>query len=455
MEYYSLRRDNMTLQLMELINDKKISSVKEELKNMQAADIAEYFEEMNAKDSLLLFRLLPKEIAAEVFSYLSPDKQSELSVQIQERELKAILEDLYFDDMIDYLEEMPANVVKRILKNASEVERKLINQFLNYPDNSAGSIMTIEYVDLKADMTVETALSHIRQTAPDKETVYTCYVIDNRRVLEGIISLKDLVLANPGLKVRDIMKTNFVYVTTHSDQEEVAAVFKKYDLLSVPVVDQENRLVGIITIDDIVDVIDEENTEDFHKMAAIQPSDEEYLSAGIFSLARKRILWLLILMVSATVSGYIIRKYADVLESMVVLAAFIPMLMDTGGNAGSQSSTLVIRGIALGEIKMKDFLKVIWKEMRVSLIVGCVLGLANFLRILFIEKASLQVSLTVSLTLVITIISAKIVGGILPLIAKSFRIDPAIMASPLITTIVDALALITYFSVASWIIGIG
>lgn len=445
----------MTLQLMELINDKKISSVKEELKNMQAADIAEYFEEMNAKDSLLLFRLLPKEIAAEVFSYLSPDKQSELSVQIQERELKAILEDLYFDDMIDYLEEMPANVVKRILKNASEVERKLINQFLNYPDNSAGSIMTIEYVDLKADMTVETALSHIRQTAPDKETVYTCYVIDNRRVLEGIISLKDLVLANPGLKVRDIMKTNFVYVTTHSDQEEVAAVFKKYDLLSVPVVDQENRLVGIITIDDIVDVIDEENTEDFHKMAAIQPSDEEYLSAGIFSLARKRILWLLILMVSATVSGYIIRKYADVLESMVVLAAFIPMLMDTGGNAGSQSSTLVIRGIALGEIKMKDFLKVIWKEMRVSLIVGCVLGLANFLRILFIEKASLQVSLTVSLTLVITIISAKIVGGILPLIAKSFRIDPAIMASPLITTIVDALALITYFSVASWIIGIG
>lgn len=445
----------MTLQLMELINDKKISSVKEELKNMQAADIAEYFEEMNAKDSLLLFRLLPKEIAAEVFSYLSPDKQSELSVQIQERELKAILEDLYFDDMIDYLEEMPANVVKRILKNASEVERKLINQFLNYPDNSAGSIMTIEYVDLKADMTVETALSHIRQTAPDKETVYTCYVIDNRRVLEGIISLKDLVLANPGLKVRDIMKTNFVYVTTHSDQEEVAAVFKKYDLLSVPVVDQENRLVGIITIDDIVDVIDEENTEDFHKMAAIQPSDEEYLSAGIFSLARKRIPWLLILMVSATVSGYIIRKYADVLESMVVLAAFIPMLMDTGGNAGSQSSTLVIRGIALGEIKMKDFLKVIWKEMRVSLIVGCVLGLANFLRILFIEKASLQVSLTVSLTLVITIISAKIVGGILPLIAKSFRIDPAIMASPLITTIVDALALITYFSVASWIIGIG
>ncbi|MDI3548227.1 MAG: magnesium transporter [Halanaerobiales bacterium] len=443
----------MTRELMELIDNRKISIAKDQLKKMQAVDIAEIINEMDGKNSLLTFRLLSKEVATETFSYLSRDKQAELSILINENELKDIIEDLHFDDMIDYLEEMPANVVKKILKNTSDVERKLINQFLNYPDNSAGSIMTIEYVDLKAGMTVGEALKHVRKTAPDKETIYTCYVIDSTRILEGIISLKSLVLADPQKKVKDVMKTNFISVNTYSDQEEVAALFKKYDLLSVPVVDQENRLVGIITIDDIVDVIDEENTEDFHKMAAIQPSDELYLSASIFSLARKRIQWLLILMVSATISGYIIRKYEAVLQSMVVLAAFMPMLMDTGGNAGSQSSTLVIRGLALGEIKLKDFLKVIWKEIRVSLLVGTALGLINFIRILYIESSSIQVALTVSITLVVTIVVAKVLGGILPLIAKSLKIDPAIMASPLITTIVDAAALITYFRTASWIIG--
>lgn len=443
----------MTRELIKLIENRKISIAKDQLKKMQAVDIAEIINEMDGKNSLLTFRLLSKEVAAETFSYLSREKQAELSILINENELKDIIEDLHFDDMIDYLEEMPANVVKKILKNTSDVERKLINQFLNYPDNSAGSIMTIEYVDLKAGMTVGEALKHVRKTAPDKETIYTCYVIDSTRILEGIISLKSLVLADPQKKVKDVMKTNFISVNTYSDQEKVAALFKKYDLLSVPVVDQENRLVGIITIDDIVDVIDEENTEDFHKMAAIQPSDELYLAASIFSLARKRIQWLLILMVSATISGYIIRKYEAVLQSMVVLAAFMPMLMDTGGNAGSQSSTLVIRGLALGEIKLKDFLKVIWKEIRVSLLVGTALGLINFLRILYIESSSIQVALTVSITLVVTIVVAKVLGGILPLIAKSLKIDPAIMASPLITTIVDAAALITYFRTASWIIG--
>ncbi|MBA1334499.1 MAG: Mg/Co/Ni transporter MgtE, CBS domain-containing [Firmicutes bacterium] len=444
----------MTVRILELIKEKKVSRLKEELGVTEAADIAEAIDEMDGKDGLLTFRLLAKEKAAEVFSHLSTNKQAEISYLINERELEAILKDLYFDDMIDYLEEMPANIVKKILRKTGDVERRLINQFLNYPENSAGSIMTIEFVDLKAEMTIGDALERIRRTAPDKETVYTCYVIDHSRVLQGLISLKDLVLADPEKQVKDIMKTSFVSVGTHSDQEEVASVFKKYDLLTVPVVDHENRLVGIITIDDIVDVIDEENTEDFHKMAAIQPSDEEYLSAGIFSLARKRILWLMVLMVSATVSAHIIRRYEEVLSSMVILAAFIPMLMDTGGNAGSQSSTLIIRGLALGEIKMKDFIRVAWKEMRVSMVVGPVLGAVNFVRILFIEGESFKVAMTVSLTLTVTIIAAKIVGGILPIAAKSIKIDPAIMASPLITTIVDAMALMTYFTIAAWLLGL-
>lgn len=439
----------MTMHITELLNNKNLSQIKSELKNMQEADIAEIINSLNKKDSLLLFRLLDKEMASEVFSHLSPNKQSELSVQIRENELKAILEDLYFDDMIDYLEEMPASFIKRILKNTGEVERNLINQFLNYPANCAGSIMTIEYVDFKAGMTVKSAIDRIRKTAIDKETVYTCYVTDNNRELEGIVSLKDLVLAKPDRLVRDIMNSNIIYVTTMSDQEEVSAIFKKYDLLTVPVVDRENRLVGIITIDDIVDVIDLENTEDFHKMAAIQPSDVGYLSAGILSLAKKRIMWLLILMVSATISGNIIKKYDDLLQSMVILAAFIPRLMDTGGNAGSQSSTLVIRGIALGEIRSKDFLRVLWKEIRVSIIVGLALGIFNFFQIILLGYGNPMLALTVSLTLFITIFTAKIIGGALPLVAKTFGIDPAIMASPLITTIVDAIALISYFAIAS------
>jgi magnesium transporter len=445
----------MTLQLKELISSKNLQAAKKELVNMQTADIADIINGLDTKDSLLLFRLLDKEMAAEVFSHLSPNKQSELSVRIRENELKSIIEDLYFDDMIDYLEEMPADVVKRILQNTSESKRNLINQFLNYPDNSAGSIMTLEYVEFQADMTVETALNHIRNTGPDKETVYTCYVVDNNKTLEGIVSLKDLVLAEPGLLVRDIMNSNIIHVTTYSDQEEAATVFKKYDLLTVPVVDQQNRLVGIITIDDIIDVIDEENTEDFHRMAAIQPSDEGYLSIGIFNLAKKRILWLLILMISATISGNIIRKYDDLLQSMVILAAFIPRLMDTGGNAGSQSSTLIIRSIALGEVKARDLLRVMWKEIRVSIIVGLTLGVFNFLQIFMLGYGDLWIALTVSLTLFITIITAKIIGGALPLIAKSTGIDPAIMASPLITTIADAVALLSYFAIASWLIGIG
>lgn len=441
----------MTRRIIQLLQEKNFSLIKQKLRAIPPVDIAEIIDELNKKDSLLIFRLLPKNKAAKVFSYLSSDTQENLSVLAQERELKAIIEDLDFDDMIDYLEEMPANVVKKILKNTSEVERTLINQFLKYPADSAGSLMTIEYVSLKMDLTVEEALEHIRRIAVNKETIYTCFVTSSYKKMLGIVSLKDLILASPDQKVKEIMNKNYIGVNTHDDQEYIASLFKKYDFFSMPVVDNENRLVGIITIDDVVDVIDEENTEDFHKMAAMQPSDESYLEAGVFGLAKKRIIWLVILMFSATFTGYIIRQYEVLLESMVVLAAFIPMLMGTGGNAGAQSSSLVIRGIALGEVKMKDLFTVVWRELRVSFIVGLALAGLNFLRILYIEQNSMIIAAIVSLTLVITITSAKIMGGVLPLLAKSLGIDPAIMASPLISTIVDAISLVTYFSIATWL----
>ena len=438
----------------ELLYEKKFISLKEELKNVQSADVAEIIDELKAKDAIIVFRLLPKEVAADVFSRISTERQMEISMMVNEKELTEILDELYFDDKIDFLEEMPANVVKRILRNTSEAERKLINQFLNYPENSAGSLMTIEFIDLKKEMSVGEALDKIRRIGMDKETIYTCYAIDAERKLEGIVSLKDLVLSPADKKIKDIMETDFIYVDTYDDQEEVADIFKKYDLLSIPVVDQENRLVGIITIDDIVDVIEEENTEDFQRMAAMNPSNEEYLSASVLSLARKRITWLLFLMISATFTGYIIRYFEDALQSAVALVSFIPMLMDTGGNAGSQSSTLVIRGIALGEIEFRDILKIIWKEFRISILVGIVLALINFLRIYYFEGYSILISLVVSVTLVFVVIIAKFIGGTLPIAAKKIGLDPAIMASPMITTIVDAISLSIYFTLAVWILGI-
>ncbi len=356
--------------------------------------------------------------------------------------------------MIDIIEEMPANVVKKILKNTKEEERLLINQFLNYPENSAGSLMTIEYVDLKKEMTVKEAIDHIKETGVDKETIYTCYVTDKNRKLEGLVSLRKLVISDDDKTVDEIMERDIIYVNTHDDQEEIAYLFKKYDLMAIPVVDKEGRLTGIITIDDIVDVIEQENTEDFQKMAAMSPSEQEYLETSTLSLAKHRITWLLILMISATFTGSIIRKFEEVLQSVVILAAYIPMLMDTGGNAGAQASTLIIRGMALGEIEIKDILKVIWKELRVSTIVGVILSLVNFMRIYFIDKVSLKVAITVCSTLFFTVVLAKIVGAILPIGARKLKLDPAIMASPLITTIVDAVALILYFSMASWILGL-
>ncbi len=378
---------------------------------------------------LVLFRLLPKDIEIDVFSYMSNDMQQYIIQSITHEEMTTIIDQLYFDDVIDLLEEMPANIVKKILLNTDEKKRKLINQFLKYEEDSAGSIMTIEFVDLKKEMTVEQAIERIRKIGVDKQTINTCYVIDKNRKLEGITSIRRLILSNKDVLIKDIMKENYVSINTFDDQEYVASQFKKYDLVSMPVVDKEHRLVGIITIDDIVDIIDQENTEDFHKMAAMEPSEEEYLKTGVFELAKHRIIWLLVLMISATFTGNIIRKSEDVLQSVVILASFIPMLMDTGGNSGSQSSTLVIRGLALGEIKLKDIFKVMWKEFRVSVVVGIALSVVNFLRVYFIEKVSFMVSITVCISLFFTVVLAKVVGGILPIVAKKLKLDPAIMAS--------------------------
>lgn len=434
--------------IKELLAAKRYVELKERIKELQIPDIAEFIDELDTKNAIIAFRLLPKEIAADVFSYLSSERQGEISTLVDEKELIEIMNDLFFDDKIDFLEEMPANVVKRILRNVSEAERNLINHFLKYPDNSAGSLMTIEFVDLKKEMTVRDALEKIRRIGRDREIVYTCYVTDAWRRLEGIVSLKELVLASPDVKVEDIMTTDVIYVNTYDDQEDIADIFKKYGFLAMPVVDQEKRLVGIITIDDIVDVIEQENTEDFQRIAAIQPSEIEYLEANPVMFARKRIVWLMILMISATISGYIIRRYQVAIEAVVALTAFIPMLMDTGGNAGSQSSVTVIRSLALGELKFTDILKVIRKELLVSILVGLGLTCVNFIRIFYLEGYDLSITLTISLTLFLTVVFAKFIGGTLPLLAKKVGLDPAIMASPLITTIVDAVSLVIYFSLA-------
>ncbi|NMB26913.1 MAG: magnesium transporter [Tissierellia bacterium] len=432
-----------------LIQEKKYVTLKKELEEMNEADVAELLEPLDIHTSLLIFRMLPKDLAVDVFAHFSVEQQRDFIGVVTDKELKDIIDELFFDDMIDIIEEVPANIVKKILLNAKEEERSLINQFLRYPPDSAGSIMTIEYVDLKKTMTVRDALDHIKETGLDKETVYTCYVTDKNRKLEGIVSLRKLVISEEDHTIEDIMDRDVIYVHTNHDQETVAGMFKKYGFLALPVVDKEDRLTGIITIDDIVNVIDQETTEDFQKMAAMSPSEEKYLDANIFNLAKQRVMWLLVLMVSATFTGGIIRKYESVLETVVVLTAFIPMLMDTGGNSGSQSSTLIIRGLALGEIDLEDVGKVMWKEFRISIVVGIVLAIVNFFRIYLFDDVGLTVSLTVSLTLFVTVIIAKVVGGILPMIAKKMKIDPAIMAGPLITTIVDALSLIVYFAIAS------
>ena len=435
-------------EIVELLEQNKLAELKEILINENPIDIAEVFEEFPKEKYLIIFKLLPKDFSSEVFSYLSPEKQQEVIENITDDEIKFIVEDMYLDDTVDFIEEMPANIVDKILKNTSSDKRKLINQMLKYPENSAGSVMTVEYISFKDNYTVKQAIEYYRKVAIDKEETDICFVTDTKKKLVGIISLKTLILSKDDSYIQDEMDTNFVSVLTLDDQEEIAALFRKYDLTTMPVVDHEDRLVGVITVDDIVDVIDQENTEDIQKMAAMNPSDEEYLKESVVSLAKHRILWLLVLMISATFTGLVIKKYEDILQSAVYLATFIPMLMDTGGNAGSQSATLVIRGIALEEIEFSDIFRVIWKELRVSILVGFILSAVNFIRIYYFTRSGLETSLVVAISMFLTVIMAKVVGGVLPLVAKSLKIDPAIMASPLITTIVDTAALIIFFKLS-------
>ena len=435
-------------EIVELLEQNKLAELKEILINENPIDIADVFEDFPKEKYLIIFKLLPKDFSSEVFSYLSPEKQQEVIENITDDEIKFIVEDMYLDDTVDFIEEMPANIVDKILKNTSSDKRKLINQMLKYPENSAGSVMTVEYISFKDNYTVKQAIEYYRKVAIDKEETDICFVTDTKKKLVGIISLKTLILSKDDSYIQDEMDTNFVSVLTQDDQEEIASLFRKYDLTTMPVIDHEDRLVGVITVDDIVDVIDQENTEDIQKMAAMNPSDEEYLKESVLSLAKHRILWLLVLMISATFTGLVIKKYEDILQSAVYLAVFIPMLMDTGGNAGSQSATLVIRGIALEEIEFSDIFKVIWKEFRVSILVGFILSAINFIRIYYFTNSSLETSLVVAISMFLTVIMAKVVGGVLPLIAKSLKIDPAIMASPLITTIVDTAALIIFFKLS-------
>lgn len=440
--------------ILNLVEQGKYLDARKEIINQNVVDTALLFEEISQQKLLIVFRILPKDLAADVFTHMSSELQKYVIESITDEEAVSILDALFIDDAIDFLEEMPSNVVKRILRNTNEKTRAIINQFLNYPVDSAGSIMTIEYVDLKKEMTVKQAIQYIKKIGIDKETINTCYVINSNRILEGVISLRQLILSDESTIVKDIMDTDVISVNTHEDQEDAAYLFKKYDYYVIPVVDNEKRLVGIITVDDILDVIDQEATEDIHKMAAIQPSEKEYLRTSNWVLAKNRIPWLLILMISATLTGGIIERYEHALQSLMILTSFIPMIMDTGGNSGSQSSTLVIRGLALEELYPSDLLKVLWKELRVSAIVGITLSFVNFLRIYFLGKTDILVALTVSFTLFLTVILAKVVGGVLPMIAKKLKLDPAIMAGPLITTIIDAVALLIYFSTATWLLGI-
>lgn len=444
----------MAQELLRIIRENNISELRQVLQRMNSVDIAKSMEELEGKYLLLVFRLLTKDTSAEVFSYLDKESQQKIIELITDDEVKEIIENLFLDDTVDIIEELPANVVGKIISNTSLEKRKLINQFLKYEENSAGAIMTIEFIDFKEGMSIKEAIDYTRKTGVNKESLDNCFIIDRERRLKGIISLKDLILSDENMLVSDVMETNIVSVKTFEDQERVAALFKTYDLLSMPVVDIENRLVGIITVDDIVDIIEQENTEDFQKMAAMEPNEQPYLKTPVLTLAKNRIVWLLVLMISATVTGSIIQGFEEVLQSVVILASFIPMLMDTGGNSGSQSSTLVIRGLALGEITTKDFLKVIFKEFRVSIVVATILAIVNFLRLYLFTSADLMISLTVCASLFFTVILAKVIGGVLPIISKKLKLDPAIMASPLITTIVDAFALIVYFGFAKLLLGI-
>lgn len=440
--------------MLEYLNRRDYRSFRKVLEDENEVDVAELIEELPSEKAAVAFRTLPKEMAAEVFSNLPPETQQVIIGAVTDNELSEIMEDLFVDDAVDMLEELPANVVKRVLKNADPQMRRLINQFLRYPENSAGSIMTAEFIDLKKNMTVSDAIKRIRRTGEDSETIYTCYVTDRSRKLEGIVTVKDLLLSEDDTQIEELMETDVITAVTEEDQEEVVSRMMKYDFIAMPVVDNENRLVGIVTVDDVMDVMEEEATEDFEKMAAMAPSERPYLKTNVFELAKHRIMWLLVLMVSGMITGGILGKYEAAFSALPMLVTFIPMLTDTGGNAGSQSSTLVIRGMAVGDILPKDFLKVFWKELRVSMLVGAVLSAVNFIRLAITYPGDEMVAFTVAIAMFATVMMAKTIGGILPMAAKLLHADPAIMAAPLITTIVDAFSLIIYFNVAQMLLPI-
>ena len=448
-------------QLIELVQTRKFRKLRDILLEMNEVDIAEFLDELGPEETVLVFRLLPKELAAEVFTELEDsDDQERLINALSDKELREVLDELYLDDTVDVIEDMPANVVSRILRNSDPASRSQINQLLNYPKDSAGSIMTTEYVFLHPDATVEESFARIRKEGMDKETIYTCYVTQNR-VLLGVVTVKRLLLSSYETKIRDIMETNVLSVNTHEDKEDVAQMLNKYDLSAIPVVDGDNRMVGIVTFDDAMDVIEEETTEDFEKMAAILPSDKPYLKTGVFETWRSRIPWLMLLMLSATFTGIIITKFESALAACVVLTSFIPMLSGTGGNSGSQSSVAVIRALSLDEIDFSDLIAVVWKESRVAVLCGVCLACANFVKMMLVDRLLMNnpevtpvVALVVCLTLVFTVLCAKVVGCTLPMAAEKIGIDPAVMASPFITTIVDALSLLIYFFFATRLLGI-
>ena len=448
-------------QTEQLVRQQNWTELREILICLEPADIAAVLADPSHDWLLLLYRLLPKELAAETFVEMDAEEQQRLIYAFSDTELKEILQEMYVDDTVDMIEEMPASVVKRILKHTDPEVRKIVNEILKYPEDSAGSVMTTEFVDLKRDMTVAEALKRIRRTGVDKETINICYVVDPYRHLLGLVSIRTLLLAEEDERVEHIMETNVVSVTTLDDKEEVAQALSKYDFLAIPVVDKERRLVGIVTVDDAMDVLEEEVTEDIEKMAAILPSDKPYLKTSTLETFRARIPWLLLLMISATFTGQIIARFENALAAATVLTAYIPMLMDTGGNCGSQASVTVIRGISLNEIDFSDLFRVIWKEVRVAVACGVVLAGANFVKFMLVDRmlfhndmVTISVALVVCCTMVCTVLCAKIVGCTLPLLAKKMGFDPAVMASPFITTIVDAISLLIYFRFASLILGI-
>ena len=448
--------------ITKMLSENKFSTLKDILGEMNTVDIAQAISEADSENQVKIFRLLPKNSSAEVFSYLDSDTQETVINSITNVEIHNLVEDMFIDDAVDFLEEVPANVVTRVLSQTSKETRDIINKFLSYPEDSAGSIMTVEMAAFHESITVDEAIDELRKTAQDKESIETCYCIDSSRKLVGMLPLRKLIVAKSGTVLKDIMLDDdqLVSVKTMDDQETVAEIVRKYDLLSVPVVDYENRLVGIITIDDIVDVIQEENTEDFEKMALLLPSEDGYLKTSVFTLTKNRIVWLLILMVSATFTGQIIEGFEDKLAAITGLVACIPMLMDTGGNSGSQVSTLIIRGLALGTVKPSDYLKILWKEVRVAVMCGVILAVANFVRMQIltaagISSASTPVMIVVCLSMIFTVIIAKTIGCTLPILAKLVHLDPALMAGPLITTIVDAVSLLIYFGIATLFINMG